>query len=70
MFEHDPRLVTTGIVFWVTAGLLGTLGLAALERRNNVLLCMYVVTCIMTGAALAVYSLLVDYLLASSCLVG
>ena len=50
-------------------GVLGTLGFTALIARNNLLLCAYVVSCVMTGAALAVYALLVDYLLASSCLV-
>lgn len=48
---------------------MGLLGATALERRNNLLLCAYVVACVMSGAALAVYSLLVDYLLSSSCLV-
>lgn len=68
-FRKDTRLASTAVVFWITAGLLGLLGMTALQRRNNLLLCVYVVACIMTGAALAVYSLLMDYLLASSCLV-
>jgi hypothetical protein len=66
----DPaaRLVATAIVFWVTAGVLGMLGFAALERRNNLLLCVYVVACVMTGAALAVYSLLVVGLYKLNCI--
>ena len=69
VFETDRRLVSVGIVFWVTATAVGCLGFSALERRNNLMLCAYIVSCIITGAGLAVYSLLVDYLLASSCLV-
>ena len=43
VFETDKRLASTGIVFYVTAGALGLLGFTALERRNNLLLCVYVV---------------------------
>ena len=70
VFERDKRLVTTAVVFWVTAAVLGGTGFAAIDKGNNMLLCVYVIGCVVTGAGLAVYSLLVDYLLASGCLVG
>ena len=68
-FEKDERLIPIGAVFWTVAGLLGAMGFVAIQSKNSVLLSAYIVSAVMCGAALAVYSLLVDYLLASSCLV-